>query len=179
MPRPRSDITGQQFARLTAIRPLSVNSHGEWAWEFKCDCGKVITRNASEVKRGNIQSCGCYQRDKLALQHIANTKHGLSKHELYPIYSTMIARCYNPNSENYKNYGAKGIKVSDSWLESMHNWLTDMGPRPSISHSIDRIDNYGDYCKENCRWATPQEQRDNTKEHQMLRQRDQIWEENK
>jgi hypothetical protein len=68
----------------------------------------------------------------------------------------MKQRCYNPKSNSYHNYGARGIRICDRWLESFNNFLEDMGYRPSPQHSIDRVDNDGNYEPSNCRWATKQ-----------------------
>jgi hypothetical protein len=70
----------------------------------------------------------------------------------------MKARCGKSNHPNWENYGGRGIKVCDRWLESYENFLADMGRRPSSKHSIDRVNNDGPYSKDNCRWATPKEQ---------------------
>lgn len=70
-------------------------------------------------------------------------------------------RCYNKESRYYYRYGGRGIVMQDSWIESFDNFINDMGLRPTNKHSIDRIDNNGNYTKDNCVWATPQEQLEN------------------
>ncbi len=87
-------------------------------------------------------------------------KHGLWKHLLYPVWISMIARCENPNNHAYAGYGGRGIYVCDRW-HNPHDFLADMGPRPTRKHSLDRIDNDGPYTPENCRWATPSQQMSN------------------
>lgn len=82
----------------------------------------------------------------------------------YKIWQGMKQRCYNPKDKKYYNYGARGIKVCDRWLESFNNFLEDMGKRPSLKHSLDRFPNMdGNYEKDNCRWATDMEQACNRK----------------
>lgn len=94
--------------------------------------------------------------------------HGLSKTVEYETWQSMKRRCYNTNFSQYHDYGGRGITMSESWLESFINFYNDMGPRPSDKHSIDRKDNDGPYCKENCKWSTKEEQNNNQRSNKLL-----------
>jgi hypothetical protein len=86
----------------------------------------------------------------------------------YIVWLGMKRRCYKPRDKDYPRWGGRGIRVSDEWRTSFVSFLRDMGLRPSPKHTIDRIDGNGDYCKENCRWATPKVQRENQSNTQRL-----------
>lgn len=89
-------------------------------------------------------------------------KHGLCKTPEHMAWCSMKDRCYNQNTEQYRHYGGRGIKVCERWENFFLNFLEDMGERPSIGHSLDRFPNKsGDYAPDNCRWATQLEQQNN------------------
>jgi hypothetical protein len=99
-------------------------------------------------------------------------KHGQSlnnrKTPEYQTWQGMKARCLNPNGRSYRLYGGRGIKVCREWLDSFEAFFTAMGPRPSPDHSLDRIDNDGDYRPSNCRWATGKEQQNNMRRNRWI-----------
>jgi hypothetical protein len=139
------DLTGRKFAHCEVVGLAGFLKQYP-AWLCKCDCGNLFLVRANVLKQKE-GGCGC-----------RITTHGLSGTYWVTTYSGMIRRCYNPNDAGYDNYGGRGIKVCRRWLESIEAFAADMGPRPSDKHSIDRIDNEGDYEKANCRWATQQQQ---------------------
>jgi len=93
-----------------------------------------------------------------------NYKHGGWKTKEYNIWNAMRQRCTNPNSQKWKHYGEKGIKVCDRWMNSFENFIEDMGTKPE-GYSLDRINPYGNYEPDNCRWATYKTQNNNLKKH--------------
>jgi hypothetical protein len=127
---------------------------------FLCHCGKETTQCPYNVYYGKVKSCGC-MKSKLvsSLKNMGRNVHRDSG--VYTTYHSMKARCYNPKLPAYKYYGGRGILVCDRWLKSFDLFLEDMGERPSINHSIDRIDVNGNYDFENCRWADNQTQAEN------------------
>lgn len=94
--------------------------------------------------------------------------HGYTGTITYISYTEMLKRCYNPKVIRYPVYGGRGIKVCDRWRESFLAFLEDMGERPSKKHSLDRIDNNGDYCPENCRWSIMKAQARNRTNNRLI-----------
>jgi len=93
--------------------------------------------------------------------------HGMSKLGEYRVWLGMKNRCYTPTDTNYKRYGARGIEVSISWLNSFENFHKDMGRRPD-GYQIDRIDNNGNYCKDNCRWISRKDNNRNRRDNHYI-----------
>lgn len=148
---------GQRFARFVFIKEVQ-RRNGIRFGLFKCDCGNEVESNIYSVRYGQSQSCGCYVKD---VNKAMRTKHGLTNTPEYAAWLAMRARCYRPTTENYARYGGRGITVCDRWLSSFEIFLFDMGRRPTPHHSLDRIDNDGNYGPNNCRWATHDEQQQN------------------
>jgi hypothetical protein len=124
--------------------------------------------------KGNTRSCGCLQREVVALAAPAHLRtHGFTKHPLYRTWKGMHERCSNPKLKAWPLYGGRGVCVCARWSGpfGFPNFLEDMGDKPTPKHSIDRYpDPYGNYEPSNCRWATPKEQNDNQRHKVELRQ---------
>jgi len=156
---------GEKFGRLTVLRLFK---KGRFTYcECSCECGNIATPRKDALYTGTQKSCGCYQADQARERF---TTHGESRHRTveYDCWAHMIRRCYTPTTKQFSEYGGRGITVCDRWRYSYENFLADMGRRPSAKHSLDRIDNDGNYEPENCRWTTQDVQCNNTRRNHFL-----------
>lgn len=152
---------GQQLGKCIYYgnaQSLSRNNIRARYADFLCRCGNVFTAKIRDVLIEDTTSCGCFAKENMS--RIKKT-HGMSGSNYYTVWVNIRQRCYNPNSQAYKNYGGRGIKMCDEWLNSFEQFKKDIGDKPSFNHSLDRIDNDKDYSKDNCRWATRKKQSNN------------------
>lgn len=144
------ELIGIRFNRLIVISEAPVRLQKTY-WNCLCDCGNKCKVWGSALKTGQTQSCGCLQKQRLSESVF---KHGISnKTPEYRAWVNMKTRCYREIGNDYKDYGARGIRVCDRWLNSFVNFLADMGKKPSKLHSIERNNTDGDYEPNNCCWA--------------------------
>lgn len=151
------DITGQKFGRLTVTGKSVRLSLAGALWECSCDCGGTTVVNSLKLRTGKTQSCGCYRKEILD-----QTTHGLSnKSRTYRTWKEMRNRCNNPNADNWKWYGGRGIRICPEWNDYAV-FLADMGERPE-GMTLDRKNGDEDYSPSNCRWATAKQQAENNR----------------
>ena len=161
----KEDLTGQTFGRLSVIGRAEdyVYPSGKRRpkWLCKCECGKIITVIAVNLKRGTTQSCGCLRKEILSERQKTHSGYA-NKEPLYQVWLNMKKRCNNPNDQHYKYYGGRGVSIIPEWSNNysvFRDWALSHGYKKGLS--LDRVNVDGNYEPDNCRWATMKTQQNN------------------
>lgn len=154
------DLTNEKFGRLTVVERVENNRFNQTQWKCICDCGKEKIVQTLILRNGHCKSCGCFFDE-------SHRTHNMYKTVMYQIHHGMISRC-----RYHKDYHGRNITVCERWSgpNGFLNFLEDMGERPSDKHSIERINNDGNYEPSNCKWATTYEQKLNKRSTKLTPQ---------
>lgn len=159
-------MIGKRFGKLKVIKKVGVDNNRFITWLCECDCGNKVVVRGSNLRTGNTKSCGCVRKENTKMLNFVT---GMSNSRLHRIWSGMKSRCFNPNAKHYHRYGGRGITVCEEWrhqFKPFYDWAMSHGYTDELT--IDRIDNDGNYCPENCRWVTVKEQSRNMSKNRFV-----------
>lgn len=146
------DETGNVYTKLTVIEFAGNTKSGDSRWKCLCECGNTTVVARGDLCKRSIKSCGCHRASS------GGACSGRKKSPEYTSWQEMKRRCYNPKAPYYEIYGGRGITVCQRWLDAFVNFIEDMGTKPFPEATIHRIDGDTGYEKDNCKWASKEEQ---------------------
>lgn len=165
------DLTNKRIGKLIVIKRVENDKFNRSKWLCKCDCGNYKIIAGTFLRTNKTRSCGCLFKE-VHTKYADEFKSTLKFKRLHRIWMGMKIRCNNKKSKDYKKYGQRGIKICDEWLNresgfiNFYNWAINNGYQEGLS--IDRINNNGNYEPNNCRWATLEQQANNTRKNRLI-----------
>lgn len=161
------DLSGKTSGKLTILSLAGVRNGASY-WKCQCECGNFTFVVADALSGKHTKTCGCSW-----LSAEQNVTHGFTRkdypyRDIFMIWKKMKERCTNKNAKEYHNYGGRGISVHHEWADDFESFRTGVGPRPTKKHSLDRINNDGNYEPGNVRWATRKVQQNNRRDSVIL-----------
>ena len=159
------DLTGKTFGRLVVIERAENSKFRKARWKCQCSCGNIAIVCSDNLRKGLAKSCGCLRKESLAKR---NTTHGMTKTHEYQTWARMIARCQNFTNSDFKDYGGRGIDICQEWRNDFMAFFNYIGKRPSPEHSVDRINNDGNYEPGNVKWSLPTQQANNKRYNRLI-----------
>ena len=160
-----ASLIGSRFGRLTVVSEARRDNSHRYL-NCKCDCGSERVVTANNLRRGHSKSCGCMAREMSGGRVRTHGKTGSAE---YRIWHNMKVRCLSPKSVAFKDYGGRGIRIHQPWVDSFAQFLADVGSRPDPSLTLDRINNDGNYEPGNVQWATRSQQARNRRKASTCR----------
>ena len=162
------NLIGQTFGRLTVVErgPNDKHKRAQWWCRCSCDDQQLVLKRGNDLQSNRVQSCGCWRSESTVIR---STSHGETNTRLYQIWHNMKNRCYNQNDPYYECYGGRGITVCDEWKESYENfssWAICNGYNDTLTIERKNVD--GNYCSENCTWATQRTQANNRRNNHYI-----------
>lgn len=172
------DLTGMRFNRLIVQGQAGRDKYGKILWKCRCECGGETVTHGRSLVNGHCKSCGCLN---VEVKRQNAKYHGLTSgsQRIYTIWKGMVARCQNPKTKCFDDYGGRGIKVCAEWADEISgfptflHWAIRNGYADHLT--IDRINNNGNYCPENCRWTDWNTQANNRRKPETVRNQYGVW----